>query len=182
MGRFLKQLAGGDLRSLGQSRTIIARIKNQNDFDELFQYLFYDDRLIVMRTADVVEKITIRNPEYLFRYKKEIIGLCYIAKDKEFKWHLALLIPRLQFSTDEFKMAWETLTKWTRDRTNSNIVRVNSLQGLFELMEHKRESLKDFNLILAELEKENIPSLNARIKKLKLKQQLNNTSLSRSTT
>jgi hypothetical protein len=167
MTQFEKILSGGDLRSLGASNSVITKIKNQNTFDELFKYLFHEDRIVVMRAADTIEKITIRNPQYLIKHKEEIIELCDVAKDKELKWHLALLIPRLHLNNKEFGYAWNTLSNWAKDITNSRIVRVNSIQGLFEMMKQKGELEKDFSLTLAELEKENIPSVNARIRKLK---------------
>jgi cobalamin biosynthesis protein CbiD len=95
MTQFKKILSGGDLRSLGVCNSVISKIKNQNTFDELFKYLFHEDRLVVMRAADTIEKITNHNPQYLTKHKEEIIELCNVAKDKELKWHLALLIPRL---------------------------------------------------------------------------------------
>ena len=164
---FDKILFGGDLRSIGKSNSLIKKIKKQTDFDELFKYLFHKDRLVVMRTADIIEKITIHNPEYLAKHKKEIIELSTVSVNKEAKWHLALLLPRLSLDKKEFGKAWKILTIWVTDKTNSRIVRVNAVQALFELKKPGHESEINFRLILAELEKENIPSLNARIKKLK---------------
>jgi hypothetical protein len=46
-----------------------------------------------MRAADAIEKITLQHPEYLVKYKDDLLELCYVAKHKELKWHLALLIP-----------------------------------------------------------------------------------------
>lgn len=162
-----KLLSGGDLRSIGKSNATISNIKNQNDFDELFKCLFHKDRVVAMRTADAVEKITISQPHYLTKHKKEIIELCNDAKDKELKWHLAQLIPRIHLNKKEFGNAWNILTKWAKDKTNSRIVRVNSIQGLFEMLKHEKELEHDFNLTLSEIEKENIPSIMARIRKIK---------------
>src|SRR6185369_7114070 len=102
MPEFEKILSGGDLRSIGNSNSVILKIKNQSDFDGLFKYLFHKDRIVVMRSADSIEKITINNPKYLTKHRKEIIGLCNVAKDKELKWHLALLLPRLNLESNEF--------------------------------------------------------------------------------
>lgn len=167
MTDFDKILSGGDLRSIGKSNSVASEIQNQNDFDALFECLFHTDRIIVMRTADAIEKITIDHSEYLAKHKRKIMELCNIAKDKELKWHLALFLPRLNLDSKELGIAWSILTKWAKDKANSRIVRVNAIQGLFEIREQKSGLEKDFDLTLAELEKENIPSLNARIRKLK---------------
>lgn len=167
MTRFAKLLSGGDLRSIGKSNAVIDKIRSQKDFDDLFEYLFHADRIIVMRAADAIEKITVNNPKYLSRHKKKVLGLSNVAKDKELKWHLALLMCRLELDENEFAQVWHILTAWARDKNNSRIVRVNSIQGLFDLKSQRNELEKDLALTLAELEKENVPSLNARMKRLK---------------
>lgn len=167
MTDFEKILSGGDLRSIGKSNSVILKIQTQKDFDELFQCLFHEDRLVIMRAADTIEKITINNTQYLEKHKDAIIKLCSTVIDKELKWHLALLIPRLQLDDFEFANAWNTLTNWAKDKNNSRIVRVNSIQGLSEMKLQKKSLEKDFKFTLYEIEKENIPSINARIRRLK---------------
>jgi exonuclease VII large subunit len=167
MTQFEKILSGGDLRSLGESNLLSTKIKDQSNFDELFKCLFHKDRIVVMRAADAIEKITTNNKHYLTSHKNEIIKLCELVNNKELKWHLALVIPRLHLNTKEITKIWDTLTKWAKDKKNSRSVRVNSIQALFEIMKQKKEFVKEFDETLSELEEENIPSLNARIKKLK---------------
>ncbi len=164
MVSFEKILSGGDLRSIGKSDSVVLKIQNQNDFDELFKCMFHKDRIVVMRAADTIEKITINNPTYLTKHKKKILELCNTAIDKELKWHLALLIPRLHLDRMELGKTWNTLTHWAEDKRESRIVRVNSIQGLFELSKQEKSLTQDLNLTLLELENENIPSINARIK------------------
>ena len=60
-----KLRVGGDLRSIGQVNDIIENIDNQAKFDELFKCLFHKERIIIMRAADAIEKITIKNPLFL---------------------------------------------------------------------------------------------------------------------
>jgi len=57
---------------------------------------------------------------------------------------------------------------WAKDKTNSRIVRVNSMQALFELSRQNKKFAKKFQQLIGELQKENIPSINARIRKLKV--------------
>lgn len=98
MRNFETALAGGDLRSIGNSDRVVSEIRNQADFDALFKLLFHDDRIVVMRAADAIEKITIDHPEYLSLYIPQVFELCKTAVNKELKWHLALLIPRLSLT------------------------------------------------------------------------------------
>ena len=154
-------LQGGDLRSIGKANEVVQVINNQKDFDLLFPGLFSTDRKVIMRTADAIEKITLDNPRFLFKYKKEILHLCIDAKYIELKWHLALLISRLELTLEEIGKVWQLLTEWATNKKESKIVRVNSVQGLYELLQRNRALEQDYKLTLHEILKENIPSLNA---------------------
>lgn len=91
-------LSGGDLRSIGRSNSIIKLIKSQSDFDKLFELLSSKDRIVIMRSADAIEKIILTYPEYLTKHKKDVIKFCYSNLNIEFKWHLAILLSRLEFT------------------------------------------------------------------------------------
>ncbi len=161
-----KVLSGGDLRSIGKSNSVVLKVRSQNDFDKLFKCLFHNDRVVVMRTADAIEKITLWHPSYLIKHKKALLELCHSAKNKELKWHLALLISRLNLSGEEIQLVWQILTGWASDKEKSRIVRVNAIQALYEIARKEKRFIKDFQKILAGIEQENIPSINARVRKL----------------
>jgi len=163
-----KYLKGGDLRSISNVNQLISLIKNQQDFDDLFSQMYSDDRLIIMRAADAIEKVTINTPSFLTKHKSELLHFLDKAHDKEFKWHLVLLTSRLKLTNDEFTLVWSRLKEWVLDKNESKIVRVNSLQTLYDLTQNNKEFKNEILLLIQKLEKENIPSLNARIKKLKL--------------
>ena len=160
-------LSGGDLRSIGSVNELLPLIKTQKDFDELFVYLFSEDRLIVMRAADAVEKVTLIKPDYLQKHKSNILKLLKTSKDKELKWHLALLTSRIKYAPKELKEVFKILIRWAEEKTESKIVRVNSLQSLYDLSRENKELRKDFKTLIDKISKENIPSINARLKKFK---------------
>lgn len=159
-------LTGSDLRSIGAVDKILPLIKNQKDFDDLFRHLFFDDRIVKMRAADAVEKITLKYPDYLTKHKSNLLNLIESAKEKEFKWHLALLVTRVKLTSEEMGIVSCILIKWTKDKNESKIVRVNSLQSLYELSRQNINLERKFVKIIKEIDKENIHSLKARIKRL----------------
>ena len=165
---FTELLAGNDLRSLGKSSEIISLINDQNSFDKLFSYLYSNDRTIVMKTIDLIEKITLEHKEYLQKYKLEIIKLSEEVKNIELKWHLAQIIVRIEFTNVEIKRVWKTLAKWILNQKESKIVRVNSLQSLYEISKISNKYEIELIKIIKQLKQDNISSINARIKKLKL--------------
>ena len=160
-------LIGGDLRSLGRATELIHKINNQEDFDLLMQELVSKDRIVTMRAADIIEKVTIKHEDYLQPYKRTILNLLTNAENIEFKWHIALLISQLKLTPTEAGKAWNILTGWALDKKESRIVRVNSLQSLYNISNKYTKLKSDLEHTFNELETQNIPSINARIKKLR---------------
>jgi len=167
--KFEEKLSGGDLRSIGKVDLIVNEIQSQSDFDKLFSCLGTEDRLIVMRAADAIEKITVKHADFLCSHKEEILEFCKCADNIEFKWHLALLLSRLPLTESECAGVLEILSSWLRDPKESKIVRVNSMQALYELFRKGSMAEQKLESILSEVEKENVPSLLARIRRIRSK-------------
>lgn len=163
---YTSQLSGSDLRSIAGSNDIVAIVNSQEKFNGLFTGLYHPDRKIVMRTADAIEKITQKNSLFLQPHKTQILELAGKADHIELKWHLAQLLPRLDLTEPEFTTAWKCLAKWAGNTNESKIVRANSIEGLFHLLQIRKEMKQVFNKMVMKIINENIPSLNARIKKL----------------
>jgi hypothetical protein len=161
-------LKAGDLRSLGQSGIIVYQIINQQSFDELFKLLFHKDRKVVMRAADVIEKITIKKFSFLMKHSSELVRLMENSTNIELKWHLALLITRVPLKNKRAGKVWQILAMWATDKKESRIVRVNALQALFDLSKENKKLSRDFNLIVETVITDNIPSIMARLRKLKV--------------
>jgi hypothetical protein len=123
MNDFEKLLAGGDLRTTGNSNAVVKLVLSQKDFDELFALLFHKNRLVVMRAPDAIEKTSVHFPHYLNKHKAEILALSNAVKNKELQWHLALLLSRIKMNEDEFNCAWKILMNWVRNKSNSRIVK-----------------------------------------------------------
>ena len=88
MASILKQISGDDLRSIGRANEVVARVLGEPLlFGELFQGMSSGNRVIRMRAADAIEKITLQRPELLRPYKRALLLLAARAEDKEFLWH-----------------------------------------------------------------------------------------------
>ncbi|MEO5603518.1 MAG: hypothetical protein ABIR06_21535 [Cyclobacteriaceae bacterium] len=164
---FEQRLLGKDLRSIGRSDEVVRLVQDQTDFDELFKLLLHHERLLVMRAADAIEKITATRKQFLEPHKDQILILARSAMDKGLKWHIAQLISRIPLSTPELKEVSDLLVYWAKNPNESKIVRVNALQGLYELslqFPDLKDRLED---TISILEHEPIPSLKARIRKLR---------------
>ena len=164
---FTSLLLGKDLRTIRQNGVVVNSIHDQHTFDELFSLVFHHERSLVMRAIDAVEKVTLKRPEFLITHKYQLLEILNSADHKELKWHIAQLIPRVDLTVAELKIVWNKFAYWALNRTESKIVRVNAIQGLFDLSKVNRELKGDFEKIVSALEHEMIPSIQARIRKLK---------------
>ncbi|MEO8961017.1 MAG: hypothetical protein ABI325_03995 [Ginsengibacter sp.] len=166
MKQFVRLLSGGDLRSAGKSNDAVLKVRNEDDFDELFKCLSYKDKLVRMRAADAIEKITLKYPSYLFNHKADLMDLCCTVTEKKLKWNFALMVTRLDLTDNEKEIVWQRLTGWALDGDESKKVRINSIRAMHAIAERDNFYVKDFELATERVKKENIPSLNARIEML----------------
>lgn len=168
-----EKLLGNDLRSISKVNEVVESIKTQQQFDELFSFLHEGERLLTMRSIDAIEKITRRFPQFLNKHKKELIAFSQTATNIEFKWHLALLLPRIDLENNELKEIFNLLTSWALNKSESKIVRVNAIQTLYDLSVSHPIYESDFLKMIQKVKGEQVPSLNARIKKLAIVQEDN---------
>ena len=164
-------LKGGDLRSIGEVAKLVPLIKHQADFDELFAQMSSADRRIAMRAADAAERFRALQPNFLTKHKAAILALLDHSKYIELKWHVSQLIPRLTLNQVELIKVWSKLTAWVMDGSESKIVRVNALQAMADLNRGDAKLAAELTHLFDTVEKEGMPSLVARIRKLRLKQQ-----------
>jgi hypothetical protein len=164
---FTSLLLAGDLRKLRQNSIVVRAVTDQTSFDELFSLVFHHERHLVMRAIDAVEKVTIKHPEFLRSHKAQLMSVLKSADHKELKWHVAQLIPRIALAEPELAEVRHILNYWVLNKNESKIARVNALQGLFDLSQKYSEVIPDLASAIAGIEHEMIPSIQARIKKLK---------------
>jgi len=91
--------------------------------------------------------------------------ICATAINKELKWAFSITDPRLILNKKDKAKARSILNDRVIDKSNSNIVRVNVLQGLFDLTENKTYQ----HDLFTELQKERIPAISRRTRKLRSK-------------
>ena len=158
-------LSNGDLRSTVDPR-VLQIIKNKIDFEILLSFLDNNERHIRMHAVDAIEKISLDKPQWLNGHKYFIFEMMEKYSDKEFRWHIAQVVSRLHLDEDDTGKVWDILTRWLSDCKESRIVRVFSLQSLFEISKAYPELALDLEQTVNEIKREKIPSLNARIRKL----------------
>ena len=161
----LKTLSGGDLRSIGRSNEVVARvIARPSLFRQLIQGLTSRDRIVRMRAADAIDKISLSRPELLAPHKRKLLELAARAEEKEFRWHMALLLPRLSLRPSERMAVVDILHEYLRDR--SSIVRTFAMQSLADLAREDRNLMSRVLPLIEELTENGTPAMRARGRKL----------------
>ena len=165
MNDVLKKLEGGDRRSIGRVSEVVADMLNDPSlFEVVFNAMLSDDPIIRMRSADAVEKITAKHPEYLQPYKKKLIQQVAKINQQEVRWHVAQMFPRLELSKEERAVIVEILLDYLDDK--SKIVKTSSMQALADFAE--RDASLRFRVIklLEELTRTGSPAMKSRGRKL----------------
>lgn len=146
---------------------VVDAVTNQETFDELFILLFHHEKSLILRAVEAVEKITVKNPEYLKPHKAQVLALLTSGDHKELKSHMVKLLPRLEFSSDELPAVWNTISYWAKNPNENKTIRAGALQVLYELSKNDPLHFKELQNTLHDVSREPIPSIQAKIKKLR---------------
>jgi len=165
MSGLLKKLEGGDRRSIGRVEEVVAQVLNDPSlFKVVFNGMFSHDPLVRMRSADAVEKITARRPEYLQPYKKRLIQHVAKIDQQEVRWHVAQMFPRLELNREEQAVVVEVLLHYLNDK--SKIVKTFSMQALADFAERDASLRTKVIKLLEELTTTGSPAMRSRGRKL----------------
>lgn len=157
----LKMLEGGDLRSIGRSNEVVAKVLGQPQlFDVLISGIALDDPLLRMRCADAAEKVSVLHPDYLLPHKRTLIEDYSRIKQKEVRWHIAAMLARLSLTPEEQQHVIAILLDYTNDR--STIVRTLAMQALAELALRDATLLPEMRRRIGELGIIGTPAMRAR--------------------
>lgn len=161
----LQKLTGGDRRSIGKSNEVVTEVlTNPRLFGALFSGLQSDDPVLRARAADAVEKITRLRPEFLLPRRATLIGPLAYLDQKEVRWHLAQLLPRVRWNKAERQRVLRVLMEYLNDP--SRIVKTFAMQALTDLT-HQAPRLRPRVLVLVrELTRTGTPAMQARGRRL----------------
>lgn len=139
-------LTGNDLRSIGKSNEAVELVTSDPElFDEVFNGIFHEDKVIRARCADAVEKVAKRFPQYIQKKKTVILKSLNNFEQKEVVWHIALMLGYIKLTPKELDKALNQLYKWL-NTSESIIVKVACMQTLsIHAMKNKKllKSVRD---------------------------------------
>jgi len=159
----LAKLKGGDRRSIGRADEVVQDVsQNSALFGDLFAGLLAEDPVVRVRAADAVEKVTRERPDLLQPLKRQLLG--GTLRDKEVRWHVAQMLPRLKLTPREQKRAVDILMAWLGD--SSSIVKTCSMQALADLAKCDDRLLRRVRPLIERLTQTGTPAMQSRGRKL----------------
>ena len=166
MSEILQKLRGGDLRSIGRAEEVVQDIlRSPSLFGEVFDGMLNDDPLIRMRSADALEKVSSKHPEYLKPYKTRLISEVSKIKQQEVRWHVAQMFSRLEINDRERDRIIKILLSYI-DTSESKIVKTFSMQTLADLARRDEAIRPQIIKILKNLTGTGSPAMKSRGNKL----------------
>jgi HEAT repeat protein len=161
----LAKLSGGDRRSIGRSNEVVAAVlADPTLFTPLYRGLHHTDTLIRIRTADALEKITSRRPEWLEPHVEDLLLNIAASVNHEVRWHVAQMLPRLPLTRTQRAFALKIVKGYLDDR--SSIVRAFALQALADFAEHEAGLRDGVITLLREALHSGTPAMRSRARKL----------------
>lgn len=126
--------------------------------------MLHDDPIIRIRAADVVEKVTAQQPEFLQPYKTNLIEEVARIDQQEVRWRVAQMVPRLDLTDEERATVVEILLSYLDDE--SKIVKTFTMQALADLAQQDAGLRPRVIRLLEELTGAGSPAMQSRGRKL----------------
>ena len=161
----LDMLIPGDLRMKGNSEKVVERIlTNTRELDLLIACLSEDVEAMRMRCCDAMEKISRSHPQWFNRYKSRLLKVAKQEKQKEVRWHLAQIIPRLSLTAGQKYTAYTTFQTYLNDK--SSIVKTFAMQALVDLAQQDNSLINETRKTIQVLTKTGTPAMQSRGRQL----------------
>jgi HEAT repeat protein len=158
-------LSGGDRRSIGRVDEVIEfAARNPRKISALIDCLWDKDPIVRMRAADALEKISREQPSVLQSRKDDLLALANESTQQEVRWHLAVVLPRLQLIGAESRRIAGILQTYLEDR--SSIVKTFAMQGLVDLTNQNASLRPTVIEVLRMATRNGTPAMRARGRKL----------------
>lgn len=136
-GRLVELLTEGDKRTVkGVDEAVQLVIRQPDLINVLLMFMRDDSESTAMRAADCLEKYSRTHASHLQDYEDILLKILEVVPQKEVRWHLAQILPRLELSSASMTRAAKV---WLYDyyHSTSSIVRTASLQAVFDIRNRK---------------------------------------------
>jgi hypothetical protein len=165
MHPLLTRLSSPDRRTItGVPHVVAAITADPTLFPILLTGLDSNDPALRMRAADSAEKISVKHPQLLRPHKRKLIAIATETQQQEVRWHLALILTRIQLTSKERTKVVALLQTYLTDK--SSIVKTFAMQALADFALQDPTLRPSIVTQLESLTRTGTPAMRARGRKL----------------
>lgn len=165
MGDILAMLKGGNRRSIGRANKVAAQVLGDPaQIETLIIGMQDEDPIVRMRAADAAEKVCQKAPDLFQPFKAKLLALALAARQHELRWHLALILPRLDLAPEEIDIAAAVMFDYVGDK--SRIVTVCAADALAQFAERLPGLHERVRALVVRLVATGSPAVRSRARKL----------------
>lgn len=159
------RLGGGDRRSIGDADAVArALLRDESLVAEAVGLMSGGDAVRRARSADALEKAARLRPGILQPYKGAVLWLMSTTRQKEVRWHIAQILPRIALDPRERQQVVRVLEAYLDDE--SRIVQVCALQALWDLAASEPRQRRAVRRLVTRLAVAGSPAVRARARRL----------------
>lgn len=154
-------------RTVAHVDQVVRRMINSPDFvPVIIGCMTNRHRGLAMRAADSLEKFSLSHATKLQPFTDSLIEILQHQSQKEVRWHLAQILPRLKLSDEQLQIAMKV---WVEDfyQSPSNILQVMSLQAVHDIAGVYAPAGKKLNQLLDDALEKGAPAIKARARRLR---------------
>ena len=163
---FRALFSGSDMRSpKGAAEAADFVLKNPSTITQLMALVESGNKVFQMRSSDALEKISAAEPEILMPYTDNFIAFAKRATQKEVRWHIVQILPRLKLNKKQIEAIVPILQNYLNDR--SKIVVAFTIDALFQFSKNNEKAKGLFKHVAETLAETSSPAIKARLRKLR---------------
>ena len=172
----LKKLAGGDPRSPFPVEAVAGEVEeNPALLVEIFKGALGDDPLVKMRSVFVIDRVTLRHPEYLEPYKARLMEALARATHRQYRRYLIALFTRVKLDQAERTKVNELLESYLADKTVTVVI--SAMEVMVEIAGDNPDRQVALLPICERLERTGTPAIRVRARRALVKLRESLTSL-----
>ncbi len=165
MNQIERLLSTGDRRTTGHVADVVELVMAEPArLEQVVNAIRIDNPGLRMRAADALEKISVLHPEWVLPYKKKLLEDYSEIEQKEVRWHLAQILPRLSLTAREREKVFELMI--SNLTAKSSILKAFSMQALADIALQDDRYREKVRTLIAELTAKGTPAMQSRGRKL----------------
>lgn len=157
--------ANNDMRTVGDTKEVVELVlRGPYSVDDIINHIRTGDTYIRARAMDALQKITVKKPESVLKYKTDLLTWIAEINQQEVQWHVAQILPQFRLTDSEHKQALGIYRRYLQ--SPSSIVKTWALDALVKLAQVDPSYQAEANDQLQKTLTSGSPAMQARAKNL----------------